>query len=74
MAICCDRLPHKHGKDRQGYQRYKCPVCNRTFSDNPNPENKGGRPTIGEKRMTDAERQQRRRAKLKPIDPPENSD
>lgn len=61
--VCCDRQPHKNGKDRQGYQRYRCPVCNKTWSDNPSPK-KGGRPPIYGEAMSDAERQKKSRGKM----------
>lgn len=64
---CCDRTPHKHGKDRQGCQRWKCSICGRTWSDNPTPK-KAGRKPIGEQAMTDAERKRRQRAKNKDAD------
>jgi len=57
----CDRASHKHGKDKRGYQRYRCPVCFRTFSDNPEPK-KAGRKPIGEKPMTAAERKRKQRS------------
>lgn len=57
---CHNTTPHKHGKDRQGFQRYKCPVCGHTFTDNPKPR-KAGRKPIGEKPMTDAERKRKQR-------------
>jgi len=60
----CDRPSHKHGKDRQGYQRYKCPVCGKTYSENPNPQT-GGRPPINDEPMTNAERKRRSRLKRK---------
>lgn len=61
---CCDRNPHKHGLDRQGFQRWKCPECNRTWSDNPEPLT-AGRPTLGDKPQTDAERKRKSRALAK---------
>lgn len=61
-TTCCNVTPHKHGKDRQGYQRYKCPICHRTFSDNPSP-GKPGRKPIGDKPMSAAERKRKQRAK-----------
>lgn len=60
--ICCDRPPHKHGKDRQGYQRWKCPTCGKTFSDNPQPK-KSGRKPISDRPMTVAERKRKQRSK-----------
>lgn len=62
MFECCDRIPHKHGKDRGGFQRYKCPDCGRTFSDNPAPKVAGRKP-IGDRPMTEAERKRRQRQK-----------
>ena len=56
----CDRASYRHGKDRQGFQRYKCPVCLKTFSDNPKPK-KTGRKSIGEKPMTATERKRKQR-------------
>ena len=60
--LCCDRLPHKHGKDRQGFQRWKCPICGKTFSDNPQPK-KTGRKPLNNKPMTVAERKRKQRDK-----------
>jgi len=64
MISHCDRASHKHGKDRQGFQRYKCPACGKTFSDNPNPQ-KAGRKPEGDRALTNAERKQRQRSKAK---------
>ena len=58
----CNRTPHKHGLDRQGYQRYKCPICGKTFSDNPQPQKAGRKPLNG-RPMTAAERKRKQRAK-----------
>lgn len=33
LATCQHTKSHKHGKDRQGNQRYKCVLCNETFSE-----------------------------------------
>jgi hypothetical protein len=31
LATCQHEKAHKHGKDRQGNQRYKCALCGQTF-------------------------------------------
>jgi IS1 family transposase/transposase-like protein len=33
LAACNHETKHKHGKDRQGNQRYKCALCGQTFAD-----------------------------------------
>ena len=33
VACCQHETKHKHGKDRQGNQRYKCALCSQTFVD-----------------------------------------
>jgi IS1 family transposase/transposase-like protein len=33
VACCQHETRHKHGKDRQGNQRYKCALCGQTFVD-----------------------------------------
>ena len=50
----------KNGKTISGYQRWKCQFCDRSSSDR-----KTGRPTIGDRPMTAAERKQRSRQKTK---------
>lgn len=42
----------KNGK-RNGYQRYKCKTCKKTWTDSPN--NRGGQ-CIGDRPMTEAEK------------------
>lgn len=31
LATCQHDKSHRHGKDRQGRQRYKCALCSQTF-------------------------------------------
>jgi len=31
LATCQHDKSHRHGKDRQGRQRYKCALCSETF-------------------------------------------
>jgi IS1 family transposase len=33
VQACTHETKHKHGKDRQGNQRYKCALCGQTFAD-----------------------------------------
>lgn len=62
MIECCDRIPNKHGKRANGKQRYKCPLCKKTFSEFPdNP----GRKLLGDRKLTNAERKKRQREKAK---------
>ena len=58
--ICpkCSFTVKKNGVNRSGTQRYYCQQCAKSFTDS---VLKQGRPTIKEKAMTAAERQQRKR-------------
>ncbi len=33
-SICAHPNTHKHGKTSKGSQRYRCPACHRTFTEN----------------------------------------
>ncbi|MGI8933215.1 MAG: IS1/IS1595 family N-terminal zinc-binding domain-containing protein [Phormidesmis sp.] len=55
----CAGAAKKNGRYK-GQQKYVCKVCNRTFTGN-----KIGRPTVGEKPMTGAERAKRAYRKKK---------
>jgi len=54
----CDRPMQKWGKDKAGYQRWRCPDCHRVINENPNPR---GRPMVGDKPMTSAEKKRKSR-------------
>jgi transposase-like protein len=52
----------KNGLSKLGYQRYRCKICNKHWSDNP----KGiGRPPINPEPMTDAQRAKNYRLRKK---------
>jgi hypothetical protein len=64
MTTCphCQHSPcHRHSKTKAGTQRYKCPSCGRVHSES----GLKGRPTVGDRPMTAAQRMQRSRAKKK---------
>ncbi len=57
----CGGKAVKIGRNRSGSQRYKCKACGKSFSDS---NRQLGRPKIGDRPLTSAERTQRSRAKL----------
>jgi transposase-like protein len=57
-----DRAVKRNGK-RKTKQRYFCGECDRAFVENPTPPNKRGRPAIGDKPLTPAEKMKRYREK-----------
>ena len=64
MTTCphCHHSPcQRRGKTKAGTQRWWCPQCRRGYSES----GMKGRPTIGDRPMTDAERMRRSRAKKK---------
>jgi len=60
IVICphCYSPCHRHDKTRAGTQRWMCPQCRKAHSES----GLKGRPTIGNRPMTDAERMRRSRA------------
>lgn len=62
--ICCGTSTAKNGKDFAGYQRYRCQLCGKVFTTNPSAE-KVGRPCIGDKPLTAAEKKRRYRERLR---------
>ena len=62
MTTCphCHYSPcHRHDKTRAGTQRWMCPQCLKAHSES----GLKGRPSIGDRPMTDAERMRRSRKK-----------
>lgn len=59
--LCCGASMAKNGIEN-GKQCYVCTICGKTARDNPS---KVGKPPLGEKAMTNAERQRRYKAKKK---------
>jgi transposase-like protein len=67
---CCENQQLiKNGFSRLGYQNYKCKSCGKQMVDADNPPH---RPTIGDKPMSNVERQRKHQAKLKRIFKREN--
>lgn len=65
MTTCphCQHSPcHKHSRTKAGTQRYKCPACGKVHSDTIAPQ---GRPMLGDRPLTPAEKMRRHRAKKK---------
>jgi transposase-like protein len=55
----CGYISIKNGVNRSGSQRYYCANCSKSFTDS---SLKRGRPLIGERAMTEAERKRRSRS------------
>lgn len=60
---CASSETVRHGRNKGDKQRYLCTQCARTFVEKP--DTPKGRPTIGDRPMTPAEKMRRSRQKKK---------
>ncbi|MGL5076994.1 MAG: IS1/IS1595 family N-terminal zinc-binding domain-containing protein [Waterburya sp.] len=58
-CLTCGEKAIKSGKTKSGKQRYRCKYCQITFTGN-----KSGRPTLGDRPLTNAEHQAKFRQKV----------
>jgi len=58
----CGGKAVKIGRNRSGTQRYKCKACGKSFTDS---DRGVGRPTVGDRAMTDAQRAKKYRENQK---------